>query len=137
MKDKVYVKLFDDWNIEKQLIDNKQPLNFNAREVWWCSVGVNVGYEIDGKGNNFQRPMLVYRKVAVNQCLCFPITKNIKNLPGYFRFKGSVIDGSIIFEQIKTVDSKRMINRIEIIGEDEFRVIDNAFLEYLNNSSPS
>ena len=39
-------KDFDTWNALKKHIDRKRFLAFvHAREVWWCSLGLNVGTE--------------------------------------------------------------------------------------------
>ena len=46
-----YKKDFDTWNGLKKSIECKQGGEAYAypREVWWCSLGVNLGVEIDGK----------------------------------------------------------------------------------------
>ena len=52
-----YIKDFDKWNNSKKLINenNRQVFGY-PREVWWCSLGVNVGSEIDGKNEeDFKR----------------------------------------------------------------------------------
>ena len=58
-------KDFDKWNTEKKLIDqriiNKDKF-FYPREVWWCSAGLNIGVESNGKNKNFERPMLIIKK---------------------------------------------------------------------------
>ena len=44
-------KDFDRWNKKKKALDAKaEPLYFHEGEIWWVHLGVNVGYEIDGKG---------------------------------------------------------------------------------------
>ena len=38
-------KDFDNWNIEKQEINQKtndKDFWFETREIWWCSLGINV-----------------------------------------------------------------------------------------------
>ncbi len=51
-------KEFDTWNIHKKEIEENIPTYFvNKREIWWCSLGVNVGGEQDGVGEFFERPM--------------------------------------------------------------------------------
>jgi hypothetical protein len=48
----VYEKDFEGWHRLKQSTEEDAPCpTFNDREVWWCSVGVNIGHEIDGKDN--------------------------------------------------------------------------------------
>ena len=56
-------KDFDTWNALKKHIHQKRFLAFvHAREVWWCSLGLNVGTEQDGKHTAFERPVLILRK---------------------------------------------------------------------------
>ena len=58
-------KAFDQWNIFKKWLDAKQAaggLFFHEREIWWCSLGMNVGVEIDGKNFRFERPVLIVRR---------------------------------------------------------------------------
>lgn len=40
----------------------EQPVYFREREIWWCSVGINIGDEEDGKNNLFERPVLILKK---------------------------------------------------------------------------
>jgi hypothetical protein len=54
----------------------KQKLNeieFNSyaheRDVWWCSLGVNVGVEADGKHGNFERPVHLVVLAAWKQAI--------------------------------------------------------------------
>ncbi len=52
-----YVKDFDGWNSSKKLVDisDRQVFGY-PREVWWCSLGVNIGAEVDGKNEeDFER----------------------------------------------------------------------------------
>ncbi len=56
-------KDFDCWNdIKKKLDESKKTLFFKERDVWWCSIGLNVGDEENGKNQFFSRPVLVVRK---------------------------------------------------------------------------
>src|SRR5262249_25693949 len=55
-------KNFDGWNEhKKQIHDSGERPFYHAREIWWCSVGVNVGNELDGTGHDHDRPVLVLR----------------------------------------------------------------------------
>jgi mRNA interferase MazF len=57
------MKPFSEWSIEKERINSskKRPL-VKCGEIFWCSVGLNVGVEYDGKGKKFLRPVLVLKK---------------------------------------------------------------------------
>ena len=58
-------KDFDRWNDLKKRVNDRslQPL-YHAREIWWASLGVNVGYEQDGTGASYERPVLILRGPA-------------------------------------------------------------------------
>ena len=43
-------KDFDKWNESKKVIHhNNEDKFYHEREVWWCSLGINIGFEQDGK----------------------------------------------------------------------------------------
>ena len=53
-------KDFSLWHTRKTFVHNeKQRPFFSEREVWFCAMGENVGYEQDGRGENFLRPVLI------------------------------------------------------------------------------
>ena len=57
-------KDFDSWNNIKQDIEkNKKSLYANQREVWWCSIGINVGSESCGKNELFERAVLILKVI--------------------------------------------------------------------------
>jgi hypothetical protein len=58
------MKQFEDWSKEKQNIEIFAPktLPFREKEIWWCSIGINIGDEQDGKNELFERPVLILRK---------------------------------------------------------------------------
>jgi len=47
---------FDSWNEIKKEIQNKSvnTIFFQQGEVWWCTLGLNVGIEANGKNNNLK-----------------------------------------------------------------------------------
>ena len=50
---------FPGWHRHKeQLHAQHHTPTFQEREIWWCSVGVNVGHEMDGKNQFYNRPVL-------------------------------------------------------------------------------
>jgi hypothetical protein len=47
-------KDFDAWNEKKKQTDQHTAVPFcHARELWWCTFGLNVGAEQDGSGSVF------------------------------------------------------------------------------------
>ncbi len=121
-----YRKDFDSWNIKKKKINNKEHLAplFKERDIWWLSVGVNVGFEEDGKHENFVRPVLILKKFNRMLFLGIPLSKQIKENPYYFSItlKGETV--SALISQIRVFSSKRIWNKIgELDSRDYSRII--------------
>lgn len=123
-----YTKNFSLWCDKKSIINQRDGVEFNEREIWWRAVGVNIGYEINGKGNSFVRPVLVLKKTSRKQFIGLPITSTQKELPGYF----GLGKDSVVFEQVRTFNSRRLIDRKETISEKKFGGIVKSFLKYTN-----
>jgi len=78
-------KDFTHWHHLKTKIDTSHPVpTFKERQIWWCSIGVNVGVEQDGKDEPFHRPVLVVRKFNRRLFWGIPLTSKRKEFPYYF-----------------------------------------------------
>src|SRR5882762_10483545 len=51
---------------------------FHEGDIWWVHLGVNVGYEIDGKSSDFSRPVIILRKYNQYSFLALPLTTNAR-----------------------------------------------------------
>ena len=64
---------FDAWNrLKKEINDEGVVGDFSEREIWWCRIGHNIGFEENGKNRQFSRPVLIFRKF--NQALFLRIS---------------------------------------------------------------
>jgi len=78
-------KDFEKWNQLKQRLDAiKNPPFFNEREIWWCSIGINIGYEVYGKGTLFTRPVLIIKKRSANTFIGIPMSTKLKPRPDFY-----------------------------------------------------
>lgn len=109
-------KDFDTWNQKKKELHAKNPdsiLFFKEGEVWWIHLGVNVGFEMDGKGKESMRPVLIVKKYNKFSFLALPLSTSPKL--NKYRVSVGIIDGKNAManlSQMKNVDSKRLINKI-------------------------
>lgn len=115
-------KDFDRWNEKKKHInDRERSPFFHEREVWWCSIGLNIGYEQDG-GDGFERPVLIIKKFNREVFWALPFTTSHKqnqyHLP-IFGEEGSVI----IISQLRLLSSKRLERLIYKIPPLQFEQI--------------
>jgi len=120
-----YIKNFDNWNEKKKLLDKgtNQPPYFKEKEIWWLSIGVNVGFEEDGKDSNFVRPVLVIKKFNRDIFLGVPLSTRIKNNIYYVKITHQNKEVSAMISQIKTFSSKRILNKIGELDHEDFELV--------------
>jgi len=128
----VMTKDFKGWIPIKEKIHNEAKFpTFNKREIWWCSTGINVGYEQDGKNILCERPVLIVRKFNKRLFWGLPITSKIKEHPYYHSifYKGPSDNESkerrIILSQLRVYDSSRLSRHIVKLAEPQFDDIRN------------
>lgn len=79
------LKDFWKWHTKKERIDAAPgKALFHEREIWWCALGTNVGYEQDGRSEEFTRPVVILAKFNLDSCLVVPLTAKAKKGKYYF-----------------------------------------------------
>ncbi len=122
-------KDFDSWNELKKKIDVRNPIYVSERDIWFCSVGLNVGSEQSGKNELFERPVLVIKKVTINTFIGMPLTSNKKKGSWYVEIEST--NSSAIISQIKLFDTRRLARKIGFISVEEFEIIKNKLKDYI------
>jgi mRNA interferase MazF len=126
-------KDFDKWNGKKKIIHftNENKL-YHEREVWWCSLGTNIGFEEDGKGKYFTRPILVIKGFSKDVFLCIPLTTRLKE--GVYYSDIYLEDGikrKVILSQLRVVDTKRLHEKVCRIDSAQFQVIKQKIIQMI------
>ena len=116
------MKEFDLWNEKKKLTERKQERpEFKQRDIFFARLGENVGFEQSGKGGDFLRPVLVFRKFSNEVFWGIPLTKTLKKTIFYFHFSFvEGVDSVAILSQLKLVDSKRLERKIGVMEKENF-----------------
>ncbi len=121
-------KTFDEWTKRKIEIDGSIERSlYHRREVWWCTLGANIGFEQDGTGTGYQRPVLVIRGFSAFVCLVVPLTTSLKN--NKYHVSAGVVDGKqafAIISQLRLIDTKRLAEKIGYIAVKDFESIRKA-----------
>jgi mRNA-degrading endonuclease toxin of MazEF toxin-antitoxin module len=117
-------KDFQKWSkLKEQLHKTDKRLFFHEREIWFCSLGANVGFEQDGKNEKFERPILILKKFNNHVFLALPLTSQAKAGKFYFRFNFKDQDYSVILSQIRILDIKRLSRKIRTFPLEDFEKI--------------
>src|SRR6266436_6538085 len=121
-------KDFDRWNELKKQVNSGELLPlYHAREIWWAHLGVNVGYEQDGTGPSYERPVLIIRGLSPHVCLVVPLTTSKKC--DRFYITAGVVEGkhaAAIVSQIRLIDTRRLINKVGTLERPSFDPIRKA-----------
>ncbi len=121
-------KDFWKWHTKKeQLNDAQGTALFHEREVWWCALGANIGFEQDGGKGDFERPVVILKKFNLDACLIVPLTAQPKK-GKYYISVGKIDDRDAVavLSQIRFIDRKRLANKICTLDEDVFRTLTTA-----------
>ena len=121
-------KDFQKWHKKKTSVNNiqKRPF-FHEREIWFCYLGINVGFEQDGTEVGFQRPVVVLKKFNNEIFWAIPLTKSKKKNKGkadkyYYSFSFIPnIESVAILSQIRLIDARRLSRHIGTISENNFQ----------------
>ena len=119
------MKDFDRWNEIKKTLELGDNDTFckNA-EVWWCSLGLNIGFEQDGKNQLYERPVLVVQKFNKFVFWGVPLSTKIKpDNPHYLQLRHENQDYSAIISQLRLYDSKRLQRKMYKISKVEFEKV--------------
>jgi mRNA interferase MazF len=126
-------KRFDEWNEVKKTVHVKtESAHFREREIYVSTMGSNVGYEQDGKGEGFVRPILVLRKFSKQSFIGIPLTSSIKE--DMFHYGFSFIEGKAsyaILSQVRLFDAKRLERKLGTISEEDFEKLKNKLRELM------
>ncbi len=122
-------KDFDLWNKVKKKIDNKyveETLFIKEGEVWMMNMGLNIGYEQNGNGENFSRPGLIIKKFNRKMFWAIPLSTKQKNFDFYYNFRDPLHKNvSLILAQIKLCSVKRLQRKL-------YDIEDSTLLDVVN-----
>lgn len=125
----LFVKNFINWFKIKIRLDSSihKPPFFKEGQIWWCSIGENIGGEISGKGSYYRRPVLIIRKLDKFSFIGIPLTSQPKSGTWYYKLLIKDKENYFVLSQIRNVDYRRM--------DKIFCTITSADLQSIRNNS--
>ena len=114
-------KDFRAWHALKTELQNNPYRRFFAeREIWICSIGLNIGHEEDGKNERFLRPVVVFKKISSDEFWGIPLTSSERKEPFRYCFEFNGKTTTAILSQIRLLDGKRLLRRSGMMSEKAF-----------------
>lgn len=109
------IKRFFEWielkiNVD-EIPEQKLPL-FTEGEIWWCSIGENVGTEINGKSEYFTRPVLIFKKFGKESFFALPLSTKNRFGSWYSSITFENISQTVVLNQGRTLSARRLRSRI-------------------------
>ncbi|MES2668126.1 MAG: type II toxin-antitoxin system PemK/MazF family toxin [Patescibacteria group bacterium] len=126
------MKDFDNWNVTKKHI-NSVPVSkyVRPREIWWCSLGLNVGAEIDGKNDTFERPVIIVKVYNKETMAILPLTSKPKSDTFHYPVETEKKLVWAKLTQVRVISSKRLLRKIGLLQADSFDGLRKAWLASL------
>ena len=126
-------KKFQEWHILKEnLHNNNKKVRFKEREIFWASIGVNIGFEQDGKGVILSRPVLILKKQNNDLFFGIPLSTKIKKGTFFFEFELNGKASNALLVQGRTYDVKRLENTLGMMDKNDFYLLKLSFRKLLD-----
>jgi len=130
---------FQSWHKLHQSLEKRDvsSLFFKEKEVWFCSIGKNIGSEQNGKHEIFERPVLIFKKFNNSLFLGLPMTSKEKDDIYHFKLRDTESPSYLVLSQIRLLDKKRLNRRLRIIPDDEYFEVFCVFNKLLRVGLPN
>ncbi len=113
---------FDRWNKLKKALDLQEsfPPYLKERDIWWASIGKNIGHEQNGKNEKFERPVLLIKKFNKRLFWGVPLTTQLKTNICYIEFEFKKRKQAAMITQLRIFDANRVTRKLGRISQGDF-----------------
>ncbi len=127
------MKKFNEWNEVKKEIDTREKsIIFKERDIFWVSIGENIGYEQNGKGEIFSRPVVIVKRFSRNMFFGIPLSTQLKEGNFFFELELLGVKSNALVVQGRLFDVKRLENKIGMMNKNDFEKLKIRVRELLN-----
>lgn len=126
-----------DWMKLKIKIHHAEINLFPKRkEIWWIRFGQNIGVEVNGKHDQFERPAIIIKVFNLDSFLVVPITSKIKRGEYLIGFLSNSNEKKMAnLAQIRTVSINRFIRKVEVLNDTNFNQIIDKIKNFLSEKA--
>lgn len=125
-------KDFAGWHRLKVHLNGQNEFpSIRQRDIWWCSVGINIGHEVDGKSALYSRPVLIVRKFNQYLFLGVPLTTKIKENLYYHLIHFQGRQQCVMLSQLRLWEGRRLTRKLGLCQALIFGLVDWERPEFL------
>lgn len=106
--------------------EHRPPL-VSQGDIWWASVGENVGSEINGKSRLFSRPVIVLKKLSHGFYFVVPTTTQNCEGSWYVPFRQQEKAMVACLHQARAVDYRRLSTKLGTLDDADFERVRTGF----------
>ena len=130
--DRIGKKDFDGWiEVKKAVHCRGATPTIEKGEIWWSSVGENVGSEICGKGKTFNRPVIIFRKLDKYSFWAIPLTSKLHEGSWYVPFEFDGRKEIAVVSQIEYMSVFRLNRKIGQLSNLDYQKVYDGFYRLL------
>ena len=121
-------KRFDEWiKVKSDLHFAGVYRNIKEGDVWWCSIGENVGVEINGKQEFFLRPVLVMKKLSKFGFMGVPLTSQPHEGSWYVQFDFKDKHQNAVLAQARVFSVYRLRRKMGTVPDSDLELVRSGF----------
>jgi mRNA interferase MazF len=135
----MYVKRFLEWIGLKERLHSKlsRAPYVNEGEIWWASIGENVGFEINGKSKFFTRPVVIFRKLTHSYYLVIPLTTKDRSGSWYVPIQQGGKKMAVCLQHVRSIDYRRLFSKLGELDDLDHDKVKEGFAKlYLKKIFP-
>lgn len=119
---------FLDWMVVKDDIHKENTITrFSEGQIWWAALGKNIGVEINGKSEDYSRPVVIFKKLSHLCFFAIPLTSQPHEGTWYVEFEYRGKKEYAVLSQIRMLSVARLYNRMGKLSAGDFKKIKNGF----------
>ena len=131
------MKQFDEWNeVKKCTNEEKVRVGFKQRDIFYMRMGQNIGFEQDGKGAEFVRPVVIIKGFNRDMFFAVPLSTKIKEGRFYYSFEfkksDTMVVNNALLSQLRLFSTKRLLNKIGVMNQEDFVKLKNKLKKLID-----
>jgi mRNA interferase MazF len=97
--------------------------SYREGNIYWASIGENIGFEQDGKGRTYTRPVLILRGFSAELVLGLPLSSQKKTGRYFLPIELNGQAETVLLSQIRAIDTLRLGDKIGQIDRQMLKIV--------------